>query len=201
MWRRDSGPRDVLGEGGKVQTDPRRAPGDSLCTEEVWRGPSTRSHLPGVLGGGAFQRLSTVLRLVSGWSRMGAPDTGWVDEVSISLGSDPNARNLQHTPKCPNHSPAPHCTGCPSPHVPAPPPHHASQALGPPRWASPGLAGPTLQQALPVTPWVPSVGPAPARAGFRLRPLRPLPTTGLSNMGVSACQAGFQLSEHHRRQL
>ena len=137
----------------------------------------------------------------SAWFRAGV---GWVhqtraeNEVAVSLGSNLTARNLQHTPKCPNHSPAPHCTGCPSPHVPAPPPHHASQALGPPRWASPGLAGPTLQQALPVTPWVPSVGPAPARAGFRLHPL---PTTGLSDMGVSACQAGFQLSEHHRRQL
>lgn len=32
-------------------------------------------------------------------------------------------------------------------------------------------------QALPVTPWAPSVGPAPAKASFRLRPV---PTPGLS---------------------
>ena len=85
------------------------------------------------------------LRLVSGWSRMGAPDMGRVDEVAVSLGSDLTARNLQHTPKSPNRSrpraaqAAPHPT-C-QPRRPATLLRRRACLAGPPL----GLVGPALR--------------------------------------------------------
>lgn len=98
--------RPSPGRRGQGAERPRHAPGDALPAEEAWRGPFRRSRLLGVLGGGDFQSLSSALCLASGWSKMGAPDPGRVDTASGSLGSDPTARNFQHSPKGPSCSSA-----------------------------------------------------------------------------------------------
>ena len=123
------------------------------------------------------------LCLVSGWSQMGTPDTGRVDMASGSLGSDPTARNFQHSPKGPSCSLAWAAQSAPHPvRAPAMSPCHTSPAPGLPHWASLGLAGPT--------PWRPlcplSPRPRPVLLFLSLLPRDSLPTPPSSLPAIPA---------------